>query len=113
MPSVDHYSSLRLLPILSPNFPRTLLVVYLYFADIHKYRVIRKSRPSVRDDVLSRVECIVVDEVDRLIDALPRHASPRDVDRRKRHARPISALLKRVIEAKPGVQVSVDDGQSL
>lgn len=68
-------------------------------------RVIRKSRPTVRDDVLSRVECIVVDEVDRLVDVLPKHTPTREVEKRKRHARPIAALLTRVIETKPDVQV--------
>lgn len=68
-------------------------------------RIIRKSRPTVRNDVLSRIECIVVDEVDRLVDVLPKHTPPREVEKRKKHARPIAALLGKVVEAKPDVQV--------
>ena len=55
--------------------------------------------------MLSRVECLVVDEVDRLVDVLSKHAPPQEVEKRKRHARPIVALLERIIETKPDVQV--------
>lgn len=68
-------------------------------------RLIRKSRPAVREAILSRVKCIVVDEVDRLVDVVSKHAPPREVERRKRHARPIAALLERVLKATPDVQV--------
>lgn len=57
--------------------------------------------------MLSRVECIVVDEVDRLVDVLPRHAPPREAEKRKKHTRPIAALLERVLQSKPGVQVGI------
>ena len=55
--------------------------------------------------MLSRVESIVVDEVDRLVDVLPKNAPPKEAEKRKRHARPIAALLERVIQTKPDVQV--------
>lgn len=70
-------------------------------------RIIRKSRPTVREIVLSRIKCIVVDEVDRLVDVLPKHAPPREVEKRQKHARPIAALLQRVLQTKPDVQVSL------
>lgn len=69
-------------------------------------RIIRKSRPAAREAVLSRIKCIVVDEVDRLVDVLSKNASPREVEKRKRHARPIVALMERVIQAQPDVQVT-------
>ncbi|CAM9125746.1 unnamed protein product [Scytosiphon promiscuus] len=68
-------------------------------------RLIRKSRPSVRDDVLPRIKCIVVDEVDRLVDVLSKHAPTREAEKRKRHARPIAALLERVLSANGEAQV--------
>ncbi|CAM9373180.1 unnamed protein product [Laminaria digitata] len=68
-------------------------------------RLIRKSRPTVRAEVLPRVKCIVVDEVDRLVDVLSKHAPPKEVEKRKRHARPIAALLERVLQSSPDVQV--------
>lgn len=70
-------------------------------------RLIRKSRPTVRADVLPRVKCIVVDEVDRLVDVLSKHAPPKEVEKRKRHARPIAALLERVLQSSPDVQVKM------
>ena len=82
------------LPLPSP------FAVYMLF-----YRLIRKSRPTVRADVLPRVKCIVVDEVDRLVDVLSKHAPPKEVEKRKRHARPIAALLERVLQSSPDVQV--------
>lgn len=70
-------------------------------------RLIRKSRPTVRAEVLPQVKCIVVDEVDRLVDVLSKHAPPKEVEKRKRHARPIAALLERVLQSSPGVQVKI------
>lgn len=70
------------------------------------HRVIRKSHPAIRAAVLPRIKAIVVDEVDRLVDVLSKHAPPKEVEKRKRHARPIAALLERVIHAKPDVQVT-------
>lgn len=49
-----------------------------------------------------------MDEVDRLVDVLSKHAPPQEVEKRKRHARPIVALLERIIETKPDVQVKGD-----
>eukprot|EP00903_Cladosiphon_okamuranus_P010951 g10343.t1 len=68
-------------------------------------RLIRKSRPAIRNDVLTRVKCIVVDEVDRLVDVLSKHAPAREAEKRKRHARPIAALLERVLSANGDAQV--------
>ncbi|CAM9438459.1 unnamed protein product [Ectocarpus fasciculatus] len=68
-------------------------------------RRIRKSRPTVREDVLPRIKCIVVDEVDRLVDVLSKHAPAREAEKRKRHARPIAALLERVLAANGEAQV--------
>lgn len=70
-------------------------------------RLIRKSRPTVRAEVLPRVKCIVVDEVDRLVDVLSKHAPPKEVEKRKRHARPIAALLERALQSSPDVQVKM------
>ncbi|CAM9911981.1 unnamed protein product, partial [Ectocarpus sp. 13 AM-2016] len=68
-------------------------------------RRIRKSRPTVREDVLPRIKCIVVDEVDRLVDVLSKHAPAKEAEKRKRHARPIAALLERVLAANGEAQV--------
>lgn len=70
------------------------------------HRSIRKSHPSVRAEVMSRVKCLVVDEVDRLVDVVSKHAPPKEVEKRKRHARPIAALLEKILRAKPDVQVT-------
>ncbi|CBN74466.1 DEAD box helicase [Ectocarpus siliculosus] len=67
-------------------------------------RRIRKSRPTVREDVLPRIKCIVVDEVDRLVDVLSKHAPAKEAEKRKRHARPIAALLERVLAANGEAQ---------
>lgn len=53
------------------------------------------------------MKCIVVDEVDRLVDVLSKHAPPKEVEKRKRHARPIAALLERVLQSSPDVQVEM------
>lgn len=50
---------------------------------------------------------MVVDEVDRLVDVLSKHAPPKEVEKRKRHARPIAALLERVLQSSPDVQVKM------
>ncbi|CAM9579221.1 unnamed protein product [Ectocarpus sp. 4 AP-2014] len=68
-------------------------------------RRVRKSRPTVREDVLPRIKCIVVDEVDRLVDVLSKHAPTKEAEKRKRHARPIAALLERVLAANGEAQV--------
>lgn len=68
-------------------------------------RAIRKSLPAVRTPILQGIKCIVVDEVDRLVDVLSKHAPSREVEKRKRHARPIAALLEKVLQAQPDVQV--------
>lgn len=72
-------------------------------------RRIRKSRPTVREDVLPRIKCIVVDEVDRLVDVLSKHAPTKEAEKRKRHARPIAALLERVLAANGEAQVRMMD----
>lgn len=51
------------------------------------------------------MKCIVVDEVDRLVDVLSKHAPAREAEKRKRHARPIAALLERVLSANGEAQV--------
>ncbi|CAM9619416.1 unnamed protein product [Discosporangium mesarthrocarpum] len=68
-------------------------------------RSIRKAHPKIRQTVLDSVECIVVDEVDRLVDTLPKYTSPKEVEKRKKHARPITALLERLVAHKPDFQV--------
>ncbi|CAN0386560.1 unnamed protein product, partial [Ectocarpus sp. 12 AP-2014] len=57
------------------------------------------------EDVLPRIKCIVVDEVDRLVDVLSKHAPAKEAEKRKRHARPIAALLERVLAANGEAQV--------
>lgn len=52
------------------------------------------------------MKCIVVDEVDRLVDVVSKHAPTREAEKRKRHARPIAALLERVLSANSEAQVS-------
>lgn len=60
--------------------------------------------------MLPRIKCIVVDEVDRLVDVLSKHAPTREAEKRKRHARPVAALLERVLTANGEAQVK--DGVS-
>lgn len=55
--------------------------------------------------MLPRIKCIVVDEVDRLVDVLSKHAPAREAEKRRRHARPIAALLERVLAANGEAQV--------
>lgn len=60
--------------------------------------------------MLPRVKCIVVDEVDRLVDVVSKHAPTREAEKRKRHVRPIAALLERVLSANGEAQVSRGEG---
>ena len=87
----------------SPLLPLSLLSPFAIITTLD--RLVRKSRPAVRAEVLPRVKCIVVDEVDRLVDVLSKHAPPKEVEKRKRHARPIAALLERVLQSSPDAQV--------
>ncbi|CAM9232557.1 unnamed protein product [Choristocarpus tenellus] len=89
---------------MTPNLDQIKASIVVGSAKILE-RSIRKSRPRVREYVLNSVECLVVDEVDRLVDTLPKHAPPREVEKRKKHARPITALLLKIMDAKPSVQV--------
>lgn len=68
-------------------------------------RVVRVLPPDARDSVLRGVESIVIDEVDRLVDVVPKHAPSQEVRKRQKHARPIASLLEMVLVSAPNVQV--------
>ena len=46
-------------------------------------RLIKKTRPSTRQAVLSGVSCVVCDEIDRLVTTLGRYATQKEVSLRE------------------------------
>ncbi|CAM9196201.1 unnamed protein product [Chrysoparadoxa australica] len=66
---------------------------------------VKRTKPWLREEVLQRVQCIVADEVDRLVDNLSKYATHHEKEARGKHPRPITKILTGISMANPDVQV--------